>query len=86
MKIWATTVFEDKITRNIVWEGKICSDDEFVCALQNICESLDIPTPVTTNINYLHFVRFNVTQYKVRDFVESVDFDRLTLECIPDKK
>ncbi len=86
MKVWATTVKGEKITRNIVWEGDILSDNQFISALQNICELMDIPTPISTNINYLNFVRFNTTKYLPRDFVESIDFNFLNLEIIPEKK
>ena len=87
MKIWAKTLVDDKITRNIVHECEFLANDYLYGEeLRNICEKLDIPTPISTVTNYIHFVRFNMTRYQVRDFVESVDFDYLTIECIPEEK
>ena len=87
MKVWATTVREEKITRDIVFEYEhISNEDDFVFVLQQICEKLDIPTPVVTYVNFNHYVLFNTTKFKSRDFVESIDFDYFNLEAVPDKK
>ena len=87
MKIWASTVSGEKITRDVLWECKfVANEEEFVQVLQQICEKMDIPTPVVTYVNFNHFTLFNNTRFKPRDFVESVDFDHLTLEAVPDKK
>lgn len=87
MKVWATTVREEKITRDIVFEYEhISNEDDFVALLQQICEKLDIPTPVVTYVNFNHYVMFNTTKFKSRDFVESIDFDYFNLEAVPDKK
>jgi len=87
VKVWATTVREEKITRDIVFEYEhISNEDDFVALLQQICEKLDIPTPVVTYVNFNHYVLFNTTKFKSRDFVESIDFDYFNLEAVPDKK
>ena len=87
MKVWATTVRKEKITRDIVFEYEhISNEDDFVALLQQICEKLDIPTPVVTYVNFNHYVLFNTTKFKSRDFVESIDFDYFNLEAVPDKK
>ena len=87
MRIWAKTISGEKITRDLLWEvGAIANEDQFVEAMQQICEKMDIPTPVCTNTNLVHFVCFNNTRFKPRDFVESVDFDMLDVEAVPDKK
>lgn len=83
MKIWARTIRGEKITRNVVHECQFLANDYiFGEELRNICEKMDVPTPISTVTNYIHFVRFNTTKYLERDFVESVDFDYLVLECI----
>ena len=87
MKLWAKTVSEEKITRDLLYEYEHANDlDEFVVLLRNICEQMDIPTPIATRVNYDHFVRFNNTRFKMRDFVEHIDFDLFELEAVPDKK
>ena len=87
MKLWATTVNGEKITRSLVYEYEhISNEDEFVSVLQEVCDKLDIPTPVVTYINFNHYVMFNNTRFKPRDFVESVDFDHLTIESVVERK
>ena len=87
MKIWAKTTVEDKITRDLLYEYEaIANENEFVAVLQEICGQMDIPTPVATRVNFNHFVMFNNTRFKPRDFVESVDFDMLDIEAVPDRK
>ena len=87
MKIWAKTFSGEKITDDILYECDVITDEEqFVHALQEICGSMDIPTPVATNVNFRHFVMFNNTKFKPRDFVESVHFDLFDVEAVPEKR
>ena len=86
MKVWAKTVVEEKITRDLLYEyGTISNEEDFVAVLQQVCDQMDIPTPIATRVNFNHFVMFNNTRFKPRDFVEYVDFDMLDLEAVPDK-
>ena len=87
MKVWVKTVVDEKITRDLLYEyGSISNEEEFVAVLQEVCGQMDIPTPIATRVNFNHFVMFNNTRFKPRDFVESIDFDLLDLEAVPDKK
>lgn len=87
MKLWAKTIVEDKITRNVVYEYFSANNvDEFISVLQEVCGLMDIPTPIATNVNFNHFVMFNNTRFKSRDFVESIDFDVLDVEAVPERE
>lgn len=87
MKVWAKTIVDEKITRDLLYEyGSISNEDEFISVLQEVCGQMDIPTPIATRVNFNHFMMFNNTRFKPRDFVESVDFDMLDLEAVPDKQ
>ena len=87
MKLWATTVDGEKISRSLVFEyDNITNEDEFVAVLQQVCGQMDIPTPVVTYVNFNHYVMFNNTRFKPRDFVESVDFDHLVVENVVERK
>ena len=87
MKLWATTVNGEKISRSLVFEyDNIGNEDEFVCVLQQVCEQMDVPTPVVTYVNFNHYVMFNNTRFKPRDFVESVDFDYMVVENVVERK
>lgn len=87
MKVWAKTILEEKITRDIIYEySTMENEEEFISTLQEICGQMDIPTPVATRINFVHFVMFNNTRFKERDFVEHIDFNTLELEAVPEKE
>ena len=87
MKVWAKTIVEDKITRDLVFEYPSAeNEEEFVSVLQEICGMMDIPTPISTRVNFTHYVMFNNTRFKARDFVESIDFDVLELEAVPERE
>lgn len=87
MKLWAKTVSEEKITRSVVYEyGQMSDLDGFISLLHEVCEQLDIPTPIATRVNFNHYVMFNNTRFKERDFVEHVDFDLFELEAVPDER
>ena len=81
IKIWCKTLENKKIVRNeiVLLEGKYdeCEFDDYV---RQICHELDIPTPVVLSSHANSFTRFNICRFKRGDFVESVDFDELTLE------
>lgn len=86
MKIWAKTILGEKITGDLIYEYQHINNlGEFVSAMQEICEQMDIPTPIATRVNFNHFVMFNNTRFKERDFVEWVDFDVLDIEAVPEK-
>ena len=87
MKVWAKTILEEKITRDVIYEySTMENEEEFISTLQEVCGQMDIPTPVATNVNFVHYTMFNNTRFKARDFVEYIDFDVLELEAIPEKE
>ena len=86
MKIWAKAISGEKIKRDVLYEYRHINNlDEFICAMQDICGLMDIPTPLCTRVNFNHFTMFNNTRFKERDFVEHIDFDVLDIEAVPDK-
>ncbi len=82
MRIWAKTVNNDKITRNYMYEQPLITANNFYNCVQEICNEMDVPTPVVIDINTQHFFRFNITKFPSREFVESVDFEYLELEFV----
>lgn len=67
-----------------VFSGKY-EEAQFQDYLNEICGQLDIPTPVVLKAHVRNFSRFNITKFKRDDFVESTDFDLLSLENAADK-
>ena len=84
-KIWAKIITREKIIRTLMYKGY----GDFECKklhfyLSEICSELDIPTPVVLNSHIVNFNSFKTTRFLSSDFVENVNFDKLTLEYVND--
>lgn len=81
VRIWAKVMLKDKILKQTVYEKEGVTDYSiFFEYLRDICESLDIPTPVLIKTHLFNYAKYNVVRFKKEDFVESIDFDKLVLE------
>jgi len=81
IKIWAKTIYDDKITRSYVLKLFEKYDaDRFFDYLVEICTEFDIPTPAVTKTHINHYNQFNIVRFKESDFVEAIDFEVLILE------
>ena len=81
IRIWAKVIKEDKIVKQFMLEKFTAMDySEFSNYLREICESLDIPSPVLIKTHLFNYAKYNVVRFNKEDFVESVDFDKLVLE------
>ena len=80
-RIWAKVMKKDKILKQCVLEkdGEI-DYSEFFSYLREICETLDIPTPVLIKTHLFNYAKYNNVRFREGDFVESIDFDKLVLE------
>jgi hypothetical protein len=81
VRIWAKVMNKDKIVKQYVFEkdGEI-DYSEFFSYLREICETLDIPTPVLIKTHLFNYAKYNNVRFKENDFVESIDFEKLVLE------
>ncbi len=82
-KIWAKVVKDGKIINQLTYQR----DDAFAYGnfftyLADICEGLDIATPVLLKTHIFNYAKFNQVRFIPRDFTESIDFDKLILENI----
>ncbi len=81
LRIWARTMCEDKITRSYIYESIDNFDDEqFKLHIANICHEMDIPTPLIIKNHIQNYLDFNNAVFTIRDFVESIDFDKFIIE------
>ena len=81
VRIWAKVMLKDKILKQFVYEKEGAMDYAlFYDYLHDICETLDIPTPVLIKTHLFNYAKYNVVRFKKDDFVESIDFDKLVLE------
>ena len=83
IKIWAKVLVKDKIIKQCVYENPATMDYSlFFDYVREICEKLDIPTPVIIKTHLFNYAKYNNVKFKKDDFIESIDFDRLILENI----
>lgn len=81
IKLWAKIITDNKIQADTIYESADnYSRDEFFEHISEICYKLNIPTPVLVASHYANYEVFNLVKFLPRDFVESVDFDRLEIE------
>jgi len=81
IRIWAKVMKKDKILNQYVFEkdGEI-DYSEFFDYLKDICENLDIPTPVLIKTHLFNYAKYNNVRFNQSDFVETIAFDKLVLE------
>jgi hypothetical protein len=86
LKIWAKLIKEQKIivSKVIEIDDNYHSSRLFDYTVQ-VCYHLDIPTPAILTSHRFNFTNFNIVKFKQPDFVESIDFDVLSLETMVDK-
>ena len=79
IKIWGKINKHEKIikSKTIVVDEKTTS---FFDMLKDLCQALNIPTPVLLDKHVYDFNLFHVCVFKPDDFIEEVIFDNLTLE------
>ncbi|MBR2871262.1 MAG: hypothetical protein IKB98_07810 [Clostridia bacterium] len=83
VKIWAKVMLKDKIVKQFTYEREGAMDYSlFFDYVKDICEALDIPTPVIIKTHLFNYAKYNVLRFKKDDFVESINFDKLVLENI----
>lgn len=83
LKIWAKVMIKDKISTQLVYESiDSFTDSTFYLHIAEICHKLDLPGPVVLPMHIKHFTHYKNTTFKPRDFVESINFDKLVIEDI----
>lgn len=82
-RIWAKVLTEGKIVRQLTYErDEKFSYSQFFRYLADVCEGLDISTPVLLKTHIFNYAKFGTVRFIPRDFAEPVDFDKLVLENV----
>ena len=81
VRIWAKTTIDNRIQNDIIYEsvGNFLPQDLYL-HVQEICHKMDIPSPVVLKSHSKNFIEFNTCTFLKRDFVESINFEKLILE------
>ncbi len=82
-RIWAKVLDDGHIIKQTTYER----EEKFTYAnffryLAEICDELDIPTPVLLKTHIFNYAKFRHVVFRPADFMEGVDFERLVLENI----
>lgn len=81
IRIWAKVVKEEKILKSVIYEEfDTFNVANFFDYVAEICNQLDIATPVILNKHLSHYTQFNISVFLPSDFPEPVNFDKLVLE------
>ena len=81
IKLWAKIITDNKIQKDMIYESADnYSRDDFFEHISEICYKLNIPTPAIVDSHFYNYEVFNTARFLPRDFVESVDFDKLEIE------
>ena len=81
IRIWAKVLKKDKIIKQYMFERFSPMDySEFFDYLREICENLDIATPVLIKTHLFNYAKYNNVRFTANDFVEQINFDKLVLE------
>lgn len=81
IKIWAKVMKKGKIAKQFVLEKTEIMDYAlFYDYVREICENLDIPTPVIIKTHLFNYAKYNTVKFIKDDFIEKPDFDKLVLE------
>ena len=81
VRIWAKVLKNNKIVKDCIFEKFENIDySKFFDYTMEICETLDIPTPVLIKTHLFNYAKYNNVRFNEEDFVESIDFDKLVFE------
>ena len=82
-RIWAKVYREDHIEKQLTYSREEpFSYAEFFGYLAEICDKLDVPTPVLMKVHLFQYAKFNHVVFRAADFMEEIPFDKLVLENI----
>lgn len=81
VRLWAKVMKNNKIKKDMIYESiDTFRIQDFYLYIQQICHELDIGSPVVLHSHEQNFLNFNNCSFLPRDFVESVNFDKLIIE------
>ena len=82
-RIWAKVLKDGKIVKQLTYErADKFTYSEFFAYLSDICEGLDIATPILLKTHIFNYAKFNTVRFLPRDFAEPPEFDKLVLDNI----
>lgn len=82
-RIWAKVMKGEKIINQITYvREEAFTYSKFFNYLSDICEGLDVPTPILLKTHIFNYAKFRTVRFLPRDFAETPEFDKLVLDNI----
>ncbi|NLJ58281.1 MAG: hypothetical protein GX339_05505 [Tissierellia bacterium] len=87
-KLWAKIIKNNKTINSIVVSNKedIPNEKKRAKCIDEICKKLDLSVPLWLKKHSKEFSQFNSVTFYPEDFIDEIDFDKLEIELIDDKK
>ena len=82
-RIWAKVIKGEKIINQVTYRR----DEKFTYSdfwkyISDICEELDISTPIVLKTHIFSYAKFRTVKFLPRDFAETPEFDKLVIDNI----
>ena len=82
-RIWAKVYEDDHIIKQTTYtRQEKFTYSKFFNYLTDVCDELDVPTPVLLKTHVFNYAKFNHVVFRPADFMESVPFTKLVVENI----
>lgn len=89
MRIWVKCIHNNRILADAVHEfTPVRHPDSEVwhSVLADVCRTMDISRPVILSKHLREIEQFGRTAFLQGDFMEGIDFDKMTMEILKDEK
>lgn len=89
MRIWAKTNLDHKILDEVVHEFSHARPSDIMgwtVVIDKLCQELDSDRPVILQKHIRDLNTFGRTVFRKTDFIYTVEFDNLEIECFPENK
>lgn len=82
-RIWAKVYQKERIAAQCTYEREEnFTYSRFFHYLAEICDELDVPTPVLLKTHVFSYAKFRHVVFRPQDFMEPVSFEKLVIENI----
>ena len=84
IRFWGKLFVDHKITKHVTLNVRAEKPDYslFFDYVSEIAHALDAPSPIIIKAHIFNFAKFNFVKFTESDFVESINFDYMTVELI----
>jgi hypothetical protein len=87
-KLWAKKIKSNKIIGSITIKNNedISFSHKTDKSIKEICQKFDLSVPLWLEKHRTEFSEFKYVTFEADDFIDDIDFDKLEIELIEDKK